>query len=400
MESTKRKKIGWFLFALSITSCVWLGGFFWLSLKENHIQRNIQKSVLEMDKEMQTLISKGLNHEELEKTQTGLTVFMSDTLVFWNRNDVNAKLMKRKALVGHDTICSLLSGNYYVKSYQSGTMTYYVYKQVNINYQIENPYFANQNKVLPRHIEAQFVLQENNDGVPIVNSAGKVIGQYQIEGKPQLKQPYRYLWPLPFVILLIVSLTLIFGGQKKAPTTQRNLYRIVEIGMSIILLVAIIGTYVFYKISVKQENEQMKQLAEKLMEKRDTDFEDSYAVFAEQIKADTNIREMVFAESNVLSEVILGYSREFLFDETIQAYNATLTLCAPGEDIAIQPEGYITDCDAYFMEKLANNKQKRVGAGLHFIEYYTLDPNYLERLSSSPRTHYRKRHCISSSINL
>ena len=148
---------------------------------------------------------------------------MSDTLVFWNRNDVNAKLMKRKVLLGHDTICSLLSGNYYVKSYQSGAMTYYVYKQINTNYQIENPYFANQNQVLPRYIDAHFVLQENSAGVPIVNSADKIIGQYQIEGKPQLKQPYRYLWPVPFALLLIISLFLIFGGQKKSPKKQRNL---------------------------------------------------------------------------------------------------------------------------------------------------------------------------------
>ena len=169
--------------------------------------------------------------------------------------------------------------------------------------------------------------------------------------------------------------------------------------MAIILLVAILGTYVYYKISAKQENEQMKQLAEKLMEKRDTDFEDSYTIFAEQIKADTNIRQMVFAESNVLSEVILGYSKEFLFDETMQAYNATLTLCAPGEEIAIQPEGYITECDAYFMEKLANNKQKRVGAGLHFIEYYTLDPNYLGEIVIVSKDSLQKKHCISSSTS-
>ena len=390
MESTKRKKTGWILFALSITLCVLLGLFFWLSLKENHIQQRIQKSVLDMDMEMQTLISKGLNHEELEKTQTGLTVFMSDTLVFWNQNDVNAKLMKRKAVVGHDTICSLLSGNYYVKSYQNGAMTYYVYKLVNTNYQIENQYFVNQNRVLPRYIDARFILQENGVGVPIMNSEGKVIGQYQIERKPQLKQPYRYLWPLPFIILLIVSLILLFGGKKKT-TKQRNLSKIVEIGMSIILLVAIIGTYVYYKVSVKQENEQMRQLAEKLMEKRDTDFEDSYAVFAEQIKADTNIREMVFAESNVLSEIILDYSKEFLFDETIQAYNSTLTLCATGDEIVIQPEGYITDCEAYFKEKLANNKQKRVGEGLHFIEYYTLDPNYLGKIEIISKDSLQKK---------
>jgi len=379
MESTKRKRIGWFLFTLSITVCFVLGFFFGLSMKENHIHQHIQKSVLEMDKEMQTLISKGLNHEKLKKTQTGLAVFMNDTLVFWNRNDINTKLMKRKAEVGHDTICSLPSGNYFVKSYQREAMTYYVYKMVNTNYQIENQYFVNQNRVMPRYIDAQFIIQENGVGIPIVNREGKVVGHYKIEGKPQIKLHYLYLWPIPAAIILIISFIFLFGGKKKT-TKQRNISRIVEIGMVAILLVAIIGTYVYYKVSEKQENEQMQQLAEKLMEKRDTVFEDSYAVFAEQIKADTNIREMVFAESNVLSEIILDYSKEFLFDETIQAYNATLTLCSRGEEIAIQPEGYITDCDTYFMEKLANNKQKRVGEGLHFIEYYTLDPNYLGKI--------------------
>lgn len=121
----------------------------------------------------------------------------------------------------------------------------------------------------------------------------------------------------------------------------------------------------------------MRQQAEHLQEKRDETFETSYAQFAEQVKADTNLREMLFAESNVLADVILGYSKELLFDETMQAYNATLTLCAPNEEIAIQPEGYVTDCEKYFLEKIANNKQKRVGEGLFFIDYYTLDPNYL-----------------------
>jgi len=116
------------------------------------------------------------------------------------------------------------------------------------------------------------------------------------------------------------------------------------------------------------------------MEKRDESFETSYAQFAEQLKADTNIREMVFAESNVLSEVILGYSKDLLYDENMQSYITTLTLCAPDEEISVQPEGYVTNCDDYFLEKLANNKQKRVGDGLYFMDYYTLDPNYLGKI--------------------
>ena len=138
MKEATRKRIGNSIWIISVALLMLFGVVILLSTNERFIQKNFQRTIQKMDKEMQTLIDKGLNHEELEKSKTGLTVFMSDTLVFWNRNDVNAKLMKRKAVVGHDTICSLLSGNYFVKSYQSGAMTYYVYKLVNTNYQIEN----------------------------------------------------------------------------------------------------------------------------------------------------------------------------------------------------------------------------------------------------------------------
>jgi signal transduction histidine kinase len=143
---------------------------------------------------------------------------------------------------------------------------------------------------------------------------------------------------------------------------------------------------VFYKIGVKKENEQMRQQAQNLMEKRDSAFEESYAHFAQQMKADTTLRDMLFAESNVLADVILGYSKDLLFDETMKAYSTTLTLCAPGEEITIQPEGFVTECDSFFNEKLANNKNERVGDNLYFMDYYTLDPNYLARIDIAKDT--------------
>ena len=143
MKSKRTRKIGINLCWISIALWLLLAAFFYLILNENFVQRKVQRSVLKMDNEMRMLIDKGLNHEELEKSQTGLTVFMNDTLVFWNRNDVNPKLMKRKVKIGNDTICPMLSGDYYVKSYERGSMTYFVYQLVNTSYQIENHYFEN-----------------------------------------------------------------------------------------------------------------------------------------------------------------------------------------------------------------------------------------------------------------
>ena len=378
MKGKRTRKIGKRLCWISIGLCLLLASFFYLVLNENFLQRTVQKSIFKMDNEMRTLIDKGLNHEELDRTQTGLTVFMNDTLVFWNRNDVNPKLMKRKVRIGQDTICPLPSGDYYVKSYERGNMTYFVYQCVNTSYQIENHYFENRFQILPRFIDIKVSFSNSDNGTTLLNKEGKVLAYYQFADQPKLKEPYRYLWHLPFIVLIVIGICLAYGKRRK--TSGKNKSRAIEIGLAIIILVSIIGTYVYYRISESRENEQMKRQAQNLMEKRDESFEISYAQFAEQLKADTNIREMVFAESNVLSEVILGYSKDLLYDETMQKYISTLTLCAPEEEISIQPEGYVTNCDDYFLEKLANNKQKRVGDGLYFMDYYTLDPNYLGKI--------------------
>ena len=48
--------------------------------------------------------------------------------------------------------------------------------------------------------------------------------------------------------------------------------------------------------------------------------------------------------------------------------------------------GFVTVCDSYFSDKLANNKNERVGDNLYFMDYYTLDPNYLARIDITKDT--------------
>ena len=380
MKSNKSRKIGKLLCGMSIAAWLLFASFFYLVIDENLVKGSFQKSIHKMDDEMQLLIDKGLNHEELEKTKTGLTVFMNDTLVYWNRNEINPKLMKRKVKVGVDTICPLASGNYYVKSYEKGSMTYYLYKLVNTSYQIENHYFENQCQTLPKFIDANLMFSDSESETKLINKEEKVLAYYQFIDKPKLKEQYKYAWQLPFAIVFLIGICMVFRRSGETNTRKKRSSRVIEIGLAIILLLSIIGTYIYYRFTVKRENEQMQQQAQNLLEKRDENFESSYAQFAEQIKADTNIREMLFAESNVLADVILGYSKELLYDETMQTYITTLTLCAPEDEITIQPEGYVSNCDDYFLEKLVNNKQKRVGDGLYFMDYYTLDPNYLGKI--------------------
>lgn len=391
MKDETRKRIGNSIWMISIALLIITGVFIVLATNETFVQKHFQRTIQKMDLSMQKLIDKGLNHEELEKSHTGLTIFMSDTLVFWNTNDVSPKLMKRKVVVGHDTICPLLTGNYFVKSYQSGTMTYYVYRLINTTYQIENKYFENHLQTLPPFIEADIDLTDEG-GTKITNCDGKVLANYTITKKPRLKQPFRTIWPFPIILLLVIGLLVAYKKTATEPQKEeKKKTRVVEIGIAAILLISIIGTFIYYKYSVKHENEQLERLAQTLVDKRDLAFEESYANFAEQLKADTSLREMLFAESNVLTDVILGYTKELMFDTTMQAYHTTLTLCAPDEEIDIEPEGYVTGCDNYFLEKLANNKQKRVGDELYFLDYYTLDPNYLGKIRINSRDNQQQK---------
>lgn len=374
----RRKKTGIITIAIAVATTVIIGLTLHFSLSEKSINNFVQKSVLAMDHDMQRIIDKGLNHEELAKTNTGLTIFMNDTLVFWNRNDVSPRLMKRKINIGNDTICHLLSGDYYVKSYERGKMQYLVFRTINTTYQIENQYFESRCQLLPPFVIAKMDFQSKNGGASIVNKQGKVLTQCQLKEKAKIRSPYNY-WYVPPTIIGIVGIIFFFNNPSKRKAKARP-FRI-EIGIGIIVLISLLGTYIFNKLETKHENQNMKKTAEQLLKKRDEGFENAYNGFTERIKADTNFRQLLFAESNVLADVALGYSKELLFDEKMKEYNTSLTICAPNEEITIQPDNYVANCDSYFLEILNNNKQKSIGNGLYFIDYYTLDPNYLGRIN-------------------
>ena len=376
----RRRHIKTLGFIFTLISLI-LGGalavLFAVSSKNTVVFNSIQKSVLKMDSEMTSLIDKKLNKAELEKTQTGLAIFMNDTLVYWNTNEINPKLMKRRVNLGSDTICSLLSGNYYVKSYQNGAMAYYVFKQLNTTYEIDNQYFENKSNILPPFINAEIGFQPNSGGGPILNRDGKMLAYCQINSKPELKKPYYYVF-LPLLLMMVIGVGLMVGRRNNGKQRDKKIK--IEIGIVVILVLAIIATYLYYEINTSKENENIQKVAASLSDKRDIRFEKSFAGFMELVKADTDFRDAVFAESNVLADVVLGYAKELLFDEVMQSYIVALTVCGPDEEITVQPEGFVANCEEYFFEKRANNKHKRVGDGLYFMDYYSLDPNYLGQI--------------------
>ena len=339
--------------------------------------RLVQRSVGKVEQDIRTLIDNNADYHQYDKSEVCLFIFHKDSLLYWNNNLVGPKLIRRKVAMENDTILNLLTGDYYVKSFSKGNLDYYAFKLLNTTYRLENQYF--ENRFLPfRNVINKKIHFDAQEGFEIHSTNGKTLTYCQIQDKTNRKTVAGYLLLGIDSLLLLIGISLLLPQRRRA--TKHLPWFKIEYGIVIIILAAIAFTYLYYNANRKRENEKMATLAENLLEKRDKAFETSYEKFAQELLADTNFQEMIFAESNVLSDVILGYSKELLFDDTMKDYEVTLTICAPNEEITVQPEDYVTNCDDYFLEKLANNKQSRVGEGLYFIDYYTLDPNYLGKI--------------------
>lgn len=366
--------LGWIMVVAACLCAFCLLAISHLMTRPENFARQIQNEISKVEEKVAALIESNPEVGLYGKNDLGVFVYNNDSLLYWNDNAIGPRIIRRKVAPNNDTICNLLTGDYYVKSFSKGQITFYVFRQINTTYKLNNRYFENR-FVLNNPLINDEVLFGTTEGYEIKSSSGKVLSRCQITQNTRLRSPYQEILYGFIVVLFVAGVLLIIGKRKQGPT-KNNKFKI-EYGIAIIIGLAVLFTYLYDRRANRMENEEMKALAENLSDKRDTRFEKSFEGFTELVKTDTALREIVFAESNVLSEVVLGYTKELLFDETMNQYITSLTLCEPNEEIAIQPEGYVADCEVYFLDKLANNEQKRVGEGLYFIDYYTLDPNYL-----------------------
>lgn len=387
-KTNNRKKIGW--------GCIILAGLLLIAAlavmrylsQPNVAARKVQKTVYKAEKDINHLIttiadfkpSTIADFKQYEKNGIGVYAFRNDTLFDWNNNAVGPKLIRRKVPMNCDTICNLLTGDYYVKSFEQGPFQCYAFKLLNTTYKLENKYFRNR-FVANRLIINNKVIFTEEEGVDILSSQGKILAKVRIEGQKTDYSPYSLIFIVVEIALLLLGLSLLWTPKTKH---KKGKY-IFEKGLAIIMLLSVGLTYLYYLRQTKHENKEMVAIANKLNVKRDLQFEQSYSLFAKQIIADTNLQEMIFVESNVLNELILGYCKELLFDEYMNEYMVTLTMCEPNEEINIEPEGYVIDCEDFFRSKLPENKQGKVGENFFLMDYNTLDPSYLGKIYLNSR---------------
>lgn len=310
-------------------------------------------------------------------------VFCDDSLVVWTSNLVDPKYLKKRFSLDADTVCNLYVGDFLLRSFQKNDYSVYLLSLLNTTYSIENNYLINEfnASVFPKSIRVTF----NEDGkYPLYNSDGRVTARYDIALHRDFSFTNKYLVYIPVLMLIVLFVLLVHHLILRRSRAENSKLHFGEFTFVCIMLAlsAAVLTYIYDKKAQYKEERLMKQVAEDLFDERDMDFEQSFSVFSKKALNDTLLYKMVFSENNVINDVVVGYTRNLLFDSVLRDYEVVMTVCSPGEEILVDNDMTVP-CDDYFNDVLALNSSIRISDSLYFIDYATLDPNYLGILTLS-----------------
>lgn len=388
-SSRNRRSFGLVMMGLAIVLVFFFRFGLHYVAKPEVFLNDIQNSVIAVEHRMHSCVANPINYEQYDDLDLGVIVYDEDSLVYWNSNVVGPKLLRRRVPLQCDTICNLLSGDYLVSSFAEGRKSFYVFKLLKTNYSIENEYFENRFWLFPFVVDVNIRFDAKSQiGYPIYDEQNEVLTYCEVTANPTVKPVYWRSIGILVGCLFLLGLVLLVSSFLSVQLAFSHFRRkdhpyALEVCVTVVLLLAVFFTYLYSHHQVRKENQNMIETAHRLSDKRDPEFEKSFLQFQNKLQNDSTLREMIFGESNVLADVVLGYSEELLFDDNMKSYQPSLTLCSPGVGFTVQSDSVVTDCETYFADILANNRNEEVGDGLYFIDYYTLDPNYLGMVTIS-----------------
>ena len=147
-----------------------------LMTRPENFARQIQNEISKVEEKVSALIESNPEVGQYGKNDLGVFVYNNDSLLYWNDNAIGPRIIRRKVAPNNDTICNLLTGDYYVKSFSKGQITFYVFRQINTTYKLNNRYFENR-FVLNNPLINDEVRFGSAEGYEIKSSSGKVLSR-------------------------------------------------------------------------------------------------------------------------------------------------------------------------------------------------------------------------------
>ena len=133
-------------------------------------------------------------------SSVGVYLFHRDSLLYWNTNLIEPKLLRKRVELGNDTIINLNIGDFLISSTDYGSYSFYLFSLLNTTYPIENKYFVNKIQPMFGNHKVQFTSEPSDGCYPVYSRSGKQLSYCTIS--------FPTFWSSSNLSLLIVCLCL------------------------------------------------------------------------------------------------------------------------------------------------------------------------------------------------
>jgi len=159
--------------------------------------------------------------------------------------------------------------------------------------------------------------------------------------------------------ILVILLLLIFGFIKESQSIN-----IVKQLLYIILLSAF--STIIINMDIRSKRDGHQQLSAKMLTmESDAELESLFRKSYAEIISDTIFSNLLSEDES--AEKAVNYLRTAYFKSLNNRFTIQLMACSKGELIKIQPEGFITECSAYFDELIKNSGKLVVDSTFYLI---------------------------------
>ena len=135
-------------------------------------------------------------------------VFYGDSIVFWNNNILQPKLLRKRVPVDCDTLVHLNSGDYLVVSGSQSGYSYYCYRLINSTYSFENDFFESKFQILSGNRQIQLTSSPDDSTYPLYSSSGQLLTYFRIQTPSSLAKETPWTLAI-YIVVLILSVYLL-----------------------------------------------------------------------------------------------------------------------------------------------------------------------------------------------
>lgn len=218
----RRLWIPWVLWSLFFGAALLLGWHLFSKSEASRAYdaRRIQQSVLRLDgslKDFQNVLctlpdATGILSDHSRRyaffQEQPAVVFYDDSLLFWNTNQVEPRILRKRVPLPSDTIMHFNAGDFMVHAFRHEGFSVFLLATLTTEYPIENAFFVNRFQPLPIRREVHFLSQPTPDSHPVYGPSGALLSYLDLSPSPALNDLYEG-WPLVCVLLMLCCLYLL-----------------------------------------------------------------------------------------------------------------------------------------------------------------------------------------------